>query len=312
MRVDPINLLLSPNNNLDKTFYFISGNEPSLIYKIKQFILEVYQKEGSWSRQTIKDISFYKNEIGLFEKRSVYLVSDVKNIETDLLNKISKDKNVFIFISENSPKNKQIKNIFLKRADSYLVDCYELSKDMKTKVLNTYINKHSLDLNKNLYWKVLDLLDNKYVLLEKELDKISLLDKNKIDEESIIRLISSSSLNLEKIFFAIFLSNKIIIDRYNRAVSSNSDIYGLFFIIKQYCSMVLKYENEKEFEKNIPKYLFKERGFLISFFNSFNYDKKIKLIKLMSRTEKVLREQHDFSILIGLKFLLSLKKLATS
>ena len=62
----------------------------------------------------IKNLSQYKNEIGLFESRNIYLIDDVKNIEGKLFDKIKLNEDVFVFIAENSPKNKSIKNIFLK------------------------------------------------------------------------------------------------------------------------------------------------------------------------------------------------------
>ena len=66
-----------------------------------------------FNKKKIKNLSQYKSEIGLFESRSIYLIDDVKNIEEDYLEKIKLNEDVFVFISENSPKNKSLKNIFL-------------------------------------------------------------------------------------------------------------------------------------------------------------------------------------------------------
>ena len=44
---------------------------------------------------------------------------------------------VFLFLfKKNSQKIKKIKKLFNKDKDSYLIDCYELDKDSKIKILN--------------------------------------------------------------------------------------------------------------------------------------------------------------------------------
>ena len=88
MRIDPIELIINHNTNNKKTFYFISGNEFTLMEKTKNVIFDFYNKEGGFNKKKIKNISQYKNEIGLFENRNIYLIDDIKNIEEDYLNKI--------------------------------------------------------------------------------------------------------------------------------------------------------------------------------------------------------------------------------
>ena len=73
------------------------------------------------------------NDVGLFSKNKLYIISDAKGIAENELNKINKGEDIFIFFLENSPKVKTIKNIFLKRSDSLVFDCYELSKELKTR-----------------------------------------------------------------------------------------------------------------------------------------------------------------------------------
>ena len=51
MKIDPIELILNPKENIKKTFYFISGNEFSLIQKTKNIILDFYNKESEFSKK---------------------------------------------------------------------------------------------------------------------------------------------------------------------------------------------------------------------------------------------------------------------
>ena len=55
MKIDPISILLNENFRIDKKAYFISGNEKTLIQKIKTKIIENYQnKTGARLRTLIQ------------------------------------------------------------------------------------------------------------------------------------------------------------------------------------------------------------------------------------------------------------------
>ena len=44
MKIDPVSILLNENFRIDKKIYFISGNEKTLMQKIKATIVGKYQK----------------------------------------------------------------------------------------------------------------------------------------------------------------------------------------------------------------------------------------------------------------------------
>ena len=312
MRIDPIELIINPDANNKKTFYFISGNEFTLMEKTKNVIFDIYNKKSGFNKKKIKNLSQYKSEIGLFESRNIYLIDDVKNIEEDYLDKIKLNEDVFVFISENSPKNKSLKNIFLKRSDSFLIDCYEMNKQIKVRLFNSYLNKKNIILEKDLFWKVVDILDNKYLFFEKELDKLSLLENQNINEDNLIRLISRSSPNIEKIFFRILDKSDVLIDNYNKNISNQNDVYNLFASVKKYCSLIINNDNLNDFENSIPKYLFREKNFLLSLFNYLDNNKRKKIITLVSNTEKTMRINNELTMVICLRFLLNLKRIITS
>ena len=46
----------------------------------------------------------------------------------------------FIFIEKIHKKLKKLKNFLIKDKDSYLIDCYELDKNSKIKILNKFLN----------------------------------------------------------------------------------------------------------------------------------------------------------------------------
>ena len=45
MKINSLNILLNQTSFLDKKFYFISGNEKTLMEKIKSIIIEGFQKK---------------------------------------------------------------------------------------------------------------------------------------------------------------------------------------------------------------------------------------------------------------------------
>ena len=50
--------------------------------------------------------------------------------------------------------------------------------------------------------------------------------------------------------------------------------------------IVVDNENENDFKSSIPKYLFKQRSFMINLFNKFNNKKKTLLLNLLHKTER--------------------------
>ena len=53
MKLDPISILVDEKLKLDKKFYLISGNELSLIEKIKSVIIQRYKKKEYLSKKIL-------------------------------------------------------------------------------------------------------------------------------------------------------------------------------------------------------------------------------------------------------------------
>ena len=86
----------------------------------------------------------------------------------------------------------------------------------------------------------------------------------------------------------------------------------VILLLLKFCQLIIDSQNEDEYIKKIPAYLFKEKKFLIDIYRRFNLKKKILLLRLLMTTEKALRKENDLSLISGLRFLLSIKKVATS
>ncbi len=312
MKADPLSLILSDKYLLNKQFYFITGNELTLMQKTKDIIINRLKIEDNFSVEKIKNISLINNNIGLFNEYKIYIINDLQGIDSEKIDDLSLLDDRFIFFVENSAKTKSLKNIFLKRKDCELFECYELSKEGKSKIIKKYIDSIDLEIEDSLYWILVDKLDNRYQLLENELEKFLELPKKNITKKLIGTIIATNNEGVEKIFFNILKSNAFLIDYYNKKITNNEDVNKMYFYFKQLCFLILSFNNTKNFEKNIPPYLFREKSFLISLFNKFNHKKRKDVLDLFYNTEKNIRSNGGLSLIIGMRFLFKFKKISIS
>ena len=262
--------------------------------------------------KNIATISGFVDEVGLFGNENIYVVSDYKGITESGLNKIRNTQNNFIFFQENSQKIKRIKNIFGLDKDSYLIDCYELDRDSKIKILNNFLNKNKLELSREVYWYLIDRLDAKYIFFENCLIKILELDKQEITLKNVKKILTVDSSGKEKIFFNILKKNKEIVDLYKDNIITNSDVNDLYYYSRYHCQMIIDSKNENEYNKKIPIYLFREKNYLMDIYGKYNSRKKKLLLKLLLSTENILRKHSELSLIAGLRFILNIKKITIS
>ena len=312
MKINPVDIILNREIELDKKFYFISGNEVTLMEKIKGLLIKSLTSKYSLGVENIKSISSVTSDIGLFSKNKCYVVNDLKGLDKDSVENLSLKEDIFIFFQENNPKIKLIKKKFLERKDSFLIDCYELSKELKMRLINNFMRINDVKLDQEVFWKLLDKLDNKYMLLENELDKIKYFKGEKINLAILNKIISREDTVSEKIYFEILNGNDVIISKYNLHITNNIEVNNLYFTFKHFSHIILGSDNVNDFEKSIPKYLFKEKGFLIKIYNKMTLNKKKMLLDLLFKTENIIRKNGNLSIVLGLRFILNYKKIITS
>ena len=312
MKINSLNLLLNQKHILSKKFYFISGNEKTLMEKIKTIIVESFKEKENVQIKNIDKINDFVDEIGLFGDKSIYIVNGNKGIDKETLDNLRSSENHFIFFHENSQKIKKIKNLFSIDKDSYLIDCYELDKDSKIKILNEFLRVNKLEISQDVYWFLIDKLDSKYIFFEKNLNKVLELDQKDITLDKIKKILTVDESGKERIFFNLLKKNKEIIGLYRDKIINNSDVNELYYYSKFFCQLIIDCNSEDEYKKKIPMYLFKEKNYLIDIYRKYNSKKKKMLLKLLSSTESVLRKESGLSLVVGLRFLLNIKKITIS
>ena len=88
MKISPLNILLNNTFKTDKKFYFISGNEKTLMEKIKSKIIEKFQEQEGVQIINIETISGFVDEPGLFENKNIFVVNGHKGIDEEGINHI--------------------------------------------------------------------------------------------------------------------------------------------------------------------------------------------------------------------------------
>ena len=312
MKIDPLNILLNKDFKTNKKFYFVSGNEVTLIQKIVEEIINSYQLNENASLTKIDSINEFVDELGLFGEKKVFLVKGCKDVDEKRLNILRDNDSVFIFVQENSQKIKKVKKIFIEDKESYLFDCYELDKASKIKILNKFLKTAEINLEESLYWFLIEKLDDKYGFLENSLNKLFQLNQDNINLVNVKKLLSVDSSGKESVFFSLLKNNREITTVYREKIISKSDVSELYYYSKFFCQLIIDSINEEEYRKKIPVYLFREKNFLIDIFKKYNQKKKKLLLKLLFSNEKLLREKGDLSLISGFRFLLQIKKITIS
>ena len=232
MKIDPVSILLSENFRIDKKIYFISGNEKTLMHKIKATIIGKYQKNKKATITNIDTIKDFVEEVGLFDDHKIFLVNMCKGIDEKNLENIKNSNSVFIFVDENSQKIKKIKSLINKDRDSGLIDCYELERESKIKILKKFLSDKSLNISQDVYWLLIDKLDSRYGFFENSLNQIIELDEKDLTLNNVKKLLTISDTGKDKIFFNLFKKNKDIVDLYRNKIVTNTDVNEFYFYIK--------------------------------------------------------------------------------
>ena len=312
MKLDPLNLLLNKDFRLNKNLYLIGGNEITLMEKICSTIVEAYRSNEDISINRIDIIDNFNVGKGLFENKKIFVGKNCKGLNEDNLNKIKNTNDVFVFLQENSSKTKKIKNIIAKDKESYLIDCYEIDKISKIKILTEFLKFNQKEISEDLYWFLIEKLDNKYIFLENSLNKVLELEQTDLTTKNIKKILTLDDSGSEKIFFNLLKRNKKIIEAYREKILNASDVNDLYYSCRFFCNMIIESSDENDYSRKIPIYLYKEKSFLIDVYRRYNTRKKKMLLKLLSTTENLLRKNVNLSLIYGLRFLLNIKKITIS
>ena len=312
MKIDPIDFVLKQDFDLKKNFYLISGNEPTLMQKTFGKLTHSFKDYDLVNVNDINNIYSLLSEVGLFGQKKLYVCKNSKNLNEVNINNLKSDDCFIIFLLENSPKIKKFKSLLVKRDDSFVFDCYELDRHTKTRVINNFVKEKNIKIDQAAYWLLVEKTDDRYTFFENDLQKINFLNESSIDIKQINKIFSINTNGKDKIFFNLFKKNNQLVRMYNEKINSYSDLNDFYYHCRFFCLLIINNQKKINYLEQIPRYLFKEKKFLEEIYDKFNQEKKIRLLNLMNKTENILRKNNNLSIIFGLRFLLSFKKIVIS
>ena len=312
MKLDPISLILNKELKLHNSIFFIGGNEITLMEKVSKTIVERFNTSTKARITYLDTIEDFVDVGGLFDDKKIFIGKNCKGINEKSLDKIKATGEIFIFIQENSSKTKVIKNIFSKDKETYMIDCYELDKKSKMTILNEFLKTNKVKITEDLFWVLVEKLDNKYIFLENTINKLLELRGSNLSYDNIKKILTIDDSGKQKIFLSLLKKNKKIIELYKEKILTTSDVNDLYYHCRFFCNLIIDSKDENDYNKKIPAYLFKEKSFLIDIYRKYNNKKKKILLNHLFSSEKLMRKNSDLSLIFGLRFFLNIKKITVS
>tara|TARA_Y100001970_G_C14242429_1_gene865770 strand:- start:704 stop:1660 length:957 start_codon:yes stop_codon:yes gene_type:complete len=294
--------------------FLISGNEETFIKNIQEKILSNIKKEKG-SRVIKKnnvnlDESNTDKSQDLFSSQHKILVfENPKEVDLKYLSNIDLANNVVI-ISHNSLKtSSKLKKFFDTHKEFVSIACYKLSRELKSNIMNYFLQKNNFNLSRDCYWYFIDNSSDYYQLFENEIKKIFLYKNKDITLMEIKKLLSrQSSDEIDSLFFLILLSPEKIIYQTQKTIISLGDSLVLVQRIKFFLNIIYRSKNNSEAMDLFPKYMFKNNDSFLEIFKQSNPKKVLKTLSLLTKTEMLLKKHSDMYLLISQRFLLNVKK----
>lgn len=313
MKINAEKILLDSNFDLKDNMFFVSGNEETMISKIKLFLIKRLTQKN-FNETEVTENKKFNNQTennyngSLFSSKKILVHKNP--IIDDINNLVKSDADALIVINTNSKKNIKIKKEFELSKNFYSINCYETSKPFKKRFFDFFINKNKLKLSKEAYWFFLDHSDNKFLIFENELKKLIDFQKEEITLNEVKLLMSKGDFQkAELLFFSILSKPNDIIETTRDVLGTQSDNYYFLQRTKFFIEIFLKAKNESDLISLFPKYLFNEKEKIKKIFNKINKKKIIMMLTLIKKTELLFRLHSNMQFIISQRFLLNLRKI---
>ncbi len=159
MKISPENFIVDEGLCLKYKSFFVSGNDEGYIFSFVEHLVKCFSKKGFVKKIIINETDTSSD---LFKTESKYIYVCEKYIDDATVCDAENNNDIFVFYEKTSPKNKVVKRFFSSSKERALVECYELDRAKKKIILDGFIEKNNLALEKNIYWYLLDFLENRF------------------------------------------------------------------------------------------------------------------------------------------------------
>ncbi len=230
MKINVEEILLNQNYEVINFPYYISGNEETLIKRVEEILIKKFNKKGFLDKTRIEKIDDYDGSYGnLFHDSRLIILTNILGVNKSNIENLINNKDALIISSANSVKDKSIKKLFSIEKNYNLILCYKLDQNLKIKILNYHFEQNKIVIDKDVFWYLVENLDDRYVFFYNDLEKICLTKGASYTLKNIKKLISHKvDIENEKLFFYILSRNSDITSLYKSSINSISDFY-LFF-----------------------------------------------------------------------------------
>ena len=313
MKINPENILIN-KGEIDKfNFFLITGNEDSLIEKIKKIFIESlknknYNEVIEVEKAKVGVDFFNKSTDSLFEKNKIFVCRNPKEIDIKNIENLSNNDKIII-IDKRIKTHSPIKKYFDTNSSSISTACYNMAPDFKKNIANHFFKKNNIKLEQDAFLYLIDKTENKYLIFESELEKIINFGEKKICLKDIKRLLTRrKNEDFDSIFFLLLRPSKEIVIETQSNIRAIGDSYALLQRVKFYFDLFLESNNRANAEKLLPGYLFMEKEKFLSIYGSLSKPKIALALMLIKKTELLLRKNGSHYLSITQRFLLNLKK----
>ena len=312
MKIKPEIFLLN-NKHIDYEKILVCGTDEAFISFVSEHIIDYFIKKNYFVERSGNKKDGLIGDL-FSDKKILYVLNDYSEKNNKQESKSFDELPESLLITSSNNKNINKVKAQFTRSDKHLVlECYPLNRSGKEAVLRNFIEKNNLEFSGDVFWYILENLDNEYVLFIKKLEMLSLFSKNVKDIADVERAITvENKIDISKIFFQIFKKNNVLVKIFNKNIFSQSDLYMLINNIKGHLNIISASSNKLEAIEKFPKYLFNERDIFIKIFNSLDKNKIAMIYKNILKAETLIRKNSDLYNAIGLRFLLNIKKIIIS
>ena len=254
----------------------------------------------------------------LLSKTKFIVINNISEKICEELKDIQFGEDVVVINGEGIKPNSKIKKYFDAHRVFISVPCYELKKGGKVKIIDIFLHNNNIVLTKDAYWYLVENISNDYLVLEKELEKISIYGSSSLSVENLkMLLIQNINTDLDDLFFKCANNNNAaLLENTNSFIRSQSDSYAIIGNIKRFVQILaLALTNKKTRNFDIltdtylPKYLFMKKEAFANILKKISFEKITKMTKLIQKTEILLRKNSSHYLEITQRFVLNFSKL---
>ena len=263
-------------------------------------------------------IQNFINNQSLFSKKNFIVIKNTSEKICDELESIQLKDDIVIINGEGIKSNSKIKKYFDFHKVFISVPCYELKRNEKIKIIDTFVGNNNIVLKTSAYWYLVENISNEYLILKKELEKISVYNNSSLSVANLKMLLTQKiNINLDDLFFKCANKNTaFLLENTNSFIRSQNDSHEIVGNIKRFVQILSLASTNKEIrnidiltDKYLPRYLFMKKEAFKNILKKTSFEKIIKMNNLIQKTDILLRKNSSHYLEITQRFLLNFSKL---